>query len=57
MRGEHIGEDKWLKWVDNLPISQDQKDQLNKLSPKTYIGLAVELTKRAIKAIESSRKK
>jgi len=56
-RGTHMGKDEWQQWVDNLPISQDQKDQLNKLSPKTYIGLAIELTKRAIKEIESSRKK
>ena len=56
-RGEHISQDEWLKWVDNLPISQNQKNQLTGLSPKTYIGLAAKLTELATKEIESSRKK
>ena len=56
-RGEHITADEWLKWIDKLPISQEQKNQLAKLSPKTYVGLAAELTGKAIKEIESSRKK
>lgn len=56
-RGEHITEDEWGGWVDKLPISQDQKNRLIGLSPKTYVGLAVELTEQAIKEIKSSRNK
>lgn len=56
-RGEHITQDQWLDWIDRLPISPEQKRQLRELSPETYVGLSVELTERAIKQIQSSRKK
>lgn len=56
-RGEHIGRDQWQEWIDSLPITQDQKVQLSKVSPETYIGLAIDLTERAIKEIKSSRNK
>ena len=56
-RGEHIGKDQWQRWVKNLPISPDQKAQIGKLSPQAYIGLAVELTEKAIKEIKSAREK
>ena len=55
-RGEHIDGAKWNSWVDNLPIAEDQKDQLCRLSPENYIGLAVRLTEKALKDIRSSRR-
>lgn len=56
-RGEHITKAEWLEWIDKLPINQEQKEQLSGFSPETYIGLARELTDRAIKEIKASRKK
>lgn len=55
-RGEEIDERKWLEIVDKLPMTEEQKIDLKKLTPKKYIGLAVELTEKAIKETESSKK-
>ena len=55
-RGEKLDEEEWKKVVSKLPITESQKKDLLKLTPQTYIGLAVELTDRAIAEIKSSRK-
>lgn len=56
-RGGHIkGQEEWLKLIDNLEIEDSQKIGLKKLTPQEYIGLAVELTEKAIEEIKSSRK-
>lgn len=55
-RGGHInGQEQWTKLVDGLDIEDSQKTSLKKLTPKTYIGLAAELTEGAISEIKSSR--
>lgn len=57
-RGGHIkDQEEWKQLVDGLKITDDQKAALKELTPQNYIGLAVELTQRAIKEIKSSRKK
>lgn len=56
-RGCHIGESEWKGLVNKLPISKEQKKALRKLTPQNYIGLAVEITEKAIGEIKSSRKK
>lgn len=56
VRGRHIGKKEWLDIVSQLPISDDQKKDLRKLTPENYIGLAVELTEKAIQEIKSSKK-
>lgn len=57
-RGSHInGQKEWIKLIDRLEIEDDQKNELKKLTPQRYIGLAVKLTEEAIKEIKSSRKK
>jgi len=56
-RGEHIDRQMWQKWVGSLPIAEDQKSKLNKLSPQKYLGLAVELVNVGIKEIKLSKKK
>lgn len=54
-RGGHInGQEEWINLIDGLEIEADQKTNLKKLTPRTYIGLAVKLTERAIKEIKSS---
>lgn len=55
-RGRHIGEFEWKGLINQLPISEEQKDALRGLTPKTYIGLAVEITERTIGEIKASRK-
>lgn len=54
-RGRHIGENEWRELVDGLPISEEHKTALHELTPETYLGLAVEITERAIEEIKSSR--
>lgn len=57
-RGGHInGWGEWINLIDNLNINDDQKSSLKKLTPQEYIGLAVEITERAIEEIKSSRSK
>jgi len=56
-RGKQVGRKEWLKIIDQLPLSIEQKKDLKRLTPENYIGLAVELTEKAIEEIESSRKK
>ena len=55
-RGEKVDAKQWTDWVNQLPIDDKTKTQLQQLTPETYIGLAPELTDRAIKEIEESRK-
>lgn len=55
-RGEHIDKFKWVSWVNGLPIGQKEKEQLSKLTPETYIGLALSLTEKAIRDIKNSKK-
>lgn len=56
-RGKHIGAKRWRQLVEALPISSAQKKELLQFTPQNYIGLAVELTERAIQEIRRSRKK
>ncbi|MDP3998043.1 MAG: adenylosuccinate lyase [bacterium] len=55
-RGRHVGKSEWLKLVDELPISSEDKKTLRELTPQTYLGLAVETTEKAIEEIKFSRK-
>jgi adenylosuccinate lyase len=54
-RGEKVDSTQWKKWVTDLPIVDDVKNVIFDLSPEKYIGLAVQLTEKAIKEIEDSR--
>lgn len=55
-RGEKVDANQWNDWVKQLPVDDATKQTLQNLTPETYIGLAPELTDRAIKEIEESRK-
>lgn len=56
-RGGHIkDQEEWINLIDGLKIEDDQKDALKELTPQNYIGLAVELTEKAIAEIKSSSK-
>lgn len=55
-RGKQIGKKEWIRLVDKLPLSLYERKDLKRLTPRKYIGLAVELTEKAIEEIKSSRK-
>ncbi len=55
-RGEKVDAKQWTEWVKNLPVADETKTILQNLTPETYIGLAPELTDKAIAEIEESRK-
>lgn len=55
-RGEHIDKTKWVSWINGLPIGEKEKEELAKLTPETYIGLAISLTEKAIQDIKNSKK-
>jgi len=40
-RGKQVGRKEWLKIIDQLPLSIEQKKDLKRLTPENYIGLAV----------------
>ena len=55
-RGKHIGKDEWIHLIEQLPLSDTEKQSLRNLTPETYIGEAVKLTELAINKIINSRK-
>lgn len=57
VKGKRTDEELWHKWINMSEIPEDIKISLGELSPEKYIGLAVELTEKAIDEIRSSRKK
>lgn len=38
-RGQNLNEESFKKMIDDLPIKDNQKEELKKLSPQTYIGI------------------
>ncbi len=50
-RGNHINSSDWKKLIDKLKIGDKIKNELKSLTPEKYIGLAVQLTEKAIKEI------
>jgi adenylosuccinate lyase len=50
-RGEKVDEKQWEKWINELPISDDDKKTLRELTPEKYIGLAAKLTDIALEEI------
>ncbi|MDP2649763.1 MAG: adenylosuccinate lyase [bacterium] len=53
-KGEHINEKGWKAWIEKLDIEPEDKKVLEKLNPNSYIGLAVELTDKAISEIKKN---
>ncbi len=54
-KGENVNPEDWSKWVDGLSVDENIKTKFKKLTPENYIGLAVELTEKAIKEIDDSK--
>lgn len=55
-RGQRIGQQDWDNWVQNLPITDQQKVRIKELTPQSYVGFATKLTERAIAEIRGSKK-
>lgn len=55
-RGKHISQVEWEQWVDDLQISDTEKKQISKLTPQSYLGLAIKLTEKAIVKIKKLQK-
>jgi len=53
-RGQKIGPKEWKVWVNNLPVPEDVKKKLLKLTPSNYLGKAVALTAMAVAEIRES---
>jgi adenylosuccinate lyase len=48
-RGRVMTEPDYMLWCDSIEVDDKVRAQLKKLSPETYIGLAVELTDRVVR--------
>lgn len=48
-RGRMLTEADYKAWCDSIDVDDDTRIRLKNLSPETYIGLAIELTERAVK--------
>lgn len=53
-RGESLDEASWKTLVDKLPVDERVKKELLTLTPKTYIGLAKEITEKTLSEIRKT---
>ena len=42
-RGRNLKKEQYLEFIENLDISQNNKDYLKNLNPRNYIGVASKL--------------
>jgi adenylosuccinate lyase len=47
-RGRVLTEKDYKSWVDALEVDDETRGKLNKLSPETYVGYAIQLTDRVV---------
>ncbi len=52
VRGQKIESNAWKEWIIELPIKDNAKEKLLKLTPNSYLGYAEKLTKKCIKEIK-----
>ncbi len=57
IQGKHFEKSEWLSLIDDLPVGDELKERLKRLTPENYIGIAVRLTTAEIRKIRLSRKK
>jgi adenylosuccinate lyase len=48
-RGQVLTEADYLSWCNSIDADEETRARLKKLSPETYIGLAIELTDRVVR--------
>ncbi|HSA83784.1 MAG TPA: adenylosuccinate lyase, partial [Patescibacteria group bacterium] len=54
-RGEKVDSKMWENWINELPITDDDKKQLSELTPEKYVGLAEKLTEKALKEMHDEK--
>jgi adenylosuccinate lyase len=47
-RGQVLTESEYKAWCDSIDVDDATREKLKKLSPESYIGLAIELTEKVI---------
>lgn len=52
VRGKIIPASEWESFIQNLPITNEQKRTLTKLTPQSYTGQAVRITEMCIKELK-----
>jgi adenylosuccinate lyase len=55
-RGQKLSYQDFHNMIDNLPLNNNQKSDLKKLTPQNYIGLTPELTKETVEKLENKSK-
>ncbi|MFN3491957.1 MAG: adenylosuccinate lyase, partial [Anaerolineales bacterium] len=45
-RGQVLTESEYKTWCDSIDVDDVTRNKLKKLSPESYIGLAIELTEK-----------
>jgi adenylosuccinate lyase len=48
-RGRVLTESDYKLWCDSIDVDDETRARLKRLSPETYIGLAIELTDRVVR--------
>ena len=48
-QGRILTEADYQSWCDSIDVDEETREKLRKLSPETYIGLAIELTDRVVR--------
>lgn len=56
-RGKHVGKREWRSLIKTLGLPEHITKELQQLNPQNYIGLAIELTDKAINEIRESKRK
>ena len=54
-RGLLLNEKSYQVWVESLNIAEETREKLLRLSPESYIGLAIQITDEAIRSSDFSR--
>jgi adenylosuccinate lyase len=48
VRGRVLTETDYKAWVETIDVDQETREQLNNLSPESYLGYAIQLTDRVV---------
>ena len=53
-RGRQLTRDSYLDLISNLNLSEAAADQLRKLTPESYVGLAPEIAKQSLESVRTA---
>lgn len=52
MRGRVVTKTEYLSWIESLDVDDQTRERLRGLSPESYLGLAVQITKKVLEDFE-----